>query len=541
MTKVSNRDGVLLGLRALRRRPLVHGVGRVAEVLLRVLARGERPTPRRATLLALPRWRHGAPSRLLSRLGACAVAVIASLVGGPPALAANLVTASPSLYPAFRPNIADYATRCEPGRTVNVSVAAPAGTTVAVDGGPAQSGSFSVRVALAAGQRFRFVVRRPSGVTYHHVRCLPADFPAWQAWRTQLTQSAFHLLTVQAYAMIFDRNGTPVWWWQQEPGIRAFDFKRLPNGDLAWADLYGNDGFAVDTRSRYQQRSLDGRFVREIKAVGVATDHHELVQLPNGNQLVLAYRPRQHVDLSPWGGPADATVLDAEIQELAEGWRLVWSWNSKDHVSPGETPARFLPWRQDPPQGQPEHGYDLVHPNSIESTADGNLLLSARNIDAVLKINRSNGDVMWKLGGTRTPDRLALPAGTQSIGAQHDARELPDGTITLHDNGSFLNRPPRAIRFEINELARTATPVEVVDDPKVARSYCCGSARRLPGGNWVMSWGGSGLVTEFTPSGSRAFWLKFDAPLHSYRDNVIPTGVLRVGALRAGMDAQYPR
>ena len=99
-----------------------------------------------------------------------------------------------------------------------------------------------------------------------------------------------------------------------------------------------------------------------------------------------------------------------------------------------------------------------------------------------------------------------------------------------------------AARYAIDLTAKTATLVEEKDDPgTVATPLCCGSARRLPGGDWVMSWGSAGLVAELSPSGSRVFSLTFDDKLFSYRAHPVLLGTLSRAALRGGMDAQYPR
>lgn len=131
----------------------------------------------------------------------------------------------------------------------------------------------------------------------------------------------------------------------------------------------------------------------------------------------------------------------------------------------------------------------------------------------------------------------------------HDARVLPDGTLTLHDNGAEnsnapdreLNRPPRALRYRIDPESRTATLIEEVKDPRVPHATCCGSARKLKRGNWVMSWGRNSLITELTPAGAPVFSLSFDANLFSYRADPVPFGTLRRRDLREGMDAQYRR
>ena len=124
-------------------------------------------------------------------------------------------------------------------------------------------------------------------------------------------------------------------------------------------------------------------------------------------------------------------------------------------------------------------------------------------------------------------------------------RDQPDGTITLHDNGVGAPGPrkPRAPRYSLDLNARTATLVEQVADPDPAMPtpICCGSSRKLPGGNWLMGWGSAGVITELTSTGARVFRLTFDDALFSYRSHPVPSGVVSRTALRTGMDAQHPR
>jgi hypothetical protein len=197
---------------------------------------------------------------------------------------------------------------------------------------------------------------------------------------------------------------------------------------------------------------------------------------------------------------------------------------------------------------QPAHladgrtAYDIVHINSVEA-AGNDVLISLRHTDAVYKVNRTTGAIEWKLGGKQTPDSLQVEGDTGgsslTFGGQHDARLLDDGTVTLHDNRTGAQVGPRAVRYRIDDAARTATQIEQVTDEGAVLSLCCGSARRLPGGNWVMSWGYNGLVTELTPQGDRVFGLRFGANLFSYRAVPLTADELSAGALRSGMDAMH--
>ena len=107
---------------------------------------------------------------------------------------------------------------------------------------------------------------------------------------------------MQRAGLVAARNGDPL------------DAKILADGRIAYANVALN-AFGASDANAYEIRDLDGTLAREVRTAGSPTDHHELEQLANGNLAVLTYRRRAGVDLSAFGGPADATVLDAEIQE----------------------------------------------------------------------------------------------------------------------------------------------------------------------------------------------------------------------------------
>ena len=345
------------------------------------------------------------------------------------------------------------------------------------------------------------------------------------------------------YVTVFNPDGVPTWW--MKPAMSPVDAKLLPSGHIAWARYQGFGGVGTTPSVAYEIHTLEGSLVHEVRAVGNPTDFHELQSLANGNYLLLTYRPRDGVDLSAFGGPASATVLDAEIQEVAPDGRLVWSWNSKEHIALSETGHWYadhvLKYDLRLPDGR--RAFDIVHPNSVEAVGD-RIILSARHVDAVYEISRETGKVRWKLGGTPRPESLQIVAdpnyGATSFGGQHDARLLHDGTLTLHDNGSGRGRPPRAVRFRIDPAARTATLLEALTDSLAPASSCCGSSTKLRQGNWVTSWGGTPRITETTPVGARVFELTFRELIYSYRAFPVPR-TLDPAVFRAGMDAMHRR
>jgi hypothetical protein len=452
------------------------------------------------------------------------------------------ITAQPALFPGFDPAVSDYVTRCA-SSPVAMTVEAPTGTQVSVDGQAPRSGTFTQYVPLATGQGFSVATIAGGQTRSHYVRCLPGDFPDWSFSRSAQPTLDGALVTLASgsarYVALFDKAGVPVWWYR--PDTYAADAKLLSDDTVAFAE-WELRAFNTSGSSRYQIRRLDGSLVRTLSTVGTPTDFHDLQELVNGNNLMVSYRPRDHVDLSPYGGPSDATVLDGEIQEVAPNGSLVWSWNSKDHIDLSET-GRWWPTAIASPTTLPDGrvAYDLVHINSVEPDGDS-LLASFRQTDAVYRISLSDGHVEWKLGGTTTDQSLTVSGDDQAspFGGQHDARRLADGTVSVHDNGTNLNRPPRAVRFQIDPTAKTATLVEKLSDSDIPTSNCCGSARKLGSGGWLVDWGGTPTVAEYASDGTRISKLTF-SNVFSYRAFPVAAGRISPSTLRQAMNTMYPR
>jgi Arylsulfotransferase (ASST) len=316
----------------------------------------------------------------------------------------------------------------------------------------------------------------------------------------------------------------PIWWTRNK--IPSFLFEPLPNGHFG-IDLF--EGPA-------QELSLTGQVVRTVDTAGGPSDFHDFRLLPDGNYVLVTGQQQQH-DLRPWGGPASGTVVNNVFQVITPGGQVIWSWDTSQHIPITETPPT---WRAEP---EPLTGdTDPWHYNSVEWTGDG-FIISFRHLDALYKVDYPSGAISWKLGGTARPESLSAVgdpvfASGGSFSGQHDARVLADGTVTLFDNGSRANpaRLSRSVRYRLDLAARTATLLEAVTDPIGPGAACCGSARKLSGGNWVTAFGGTPNIVEQRPDGSRAFYLR---STFAYRAIPIPHGRIAPSAFRAGMDAQY--
>jgi hypothetical protein len=89
------------------------------------------------------------------------------------------------------------------------------------------------------------------------------------------------------------------------------------------------------------------------------------------------------------------------------------------------------------------------------------------------------------------------------------------------------------VRYRIE--GGTATLLDSVTEAATPVSVCCGSAR-FANGSWLISWGGTELISEVGRSGAKAFDLEFEDAL-SYRAVAVDDELTR-RELRAGMNAQ---
>lgn len=446
----------------------------------------------------------------------------------------------PALVPAFSWEKRDYVVRCsrrKGGATATVRV--PRGWRARIGRSGFRARTFRTRLNRGAGRGTYLVVKRPgTGVARRfHVRCLPRDFPRFRFERYRQGGPRLTFAQVEnSYVVIFDRHGAPVWWLKNR--VSPLNPQLLRDGTLSWLSLVSRP----EVRVSYGIHDLRGRLVRHVvPADGLLTEAHELRLLPNGNYLIGGFRWERNLDTAPFGGGSEATALGLQLQEVRRNGSLAWTWNSGDHIALAETGRwwRNLANRPDP--------YDTVHFNSAD-VRPGSVLLSFRHLDAVYEIDRSSGEIEWKLGGTGTAESLATvddPLGGYPLGGPHDARYLPDGSISIFDNGTNLERPPRVLRYRIDEQDRTATLVSAFGDPRVRLSGCCGSSRLLPGGGWLVNWGGIGAVGEYgnhgligayTSSGRPVFRLRVTGT-HPYRVQPITGKYPSLNQLRVGMNA----
>ncbi|MCP4580397.1 MAG: hypothetical protein GY839_02175 [candidate division Zixibacteria bacterium] len=327
---------------------------------------------------------------------------------------------------------------------------------------------------------------------------LPGDFPELIISELNNPDEGFIFMAKvrpnnPTYLMILDNSGFP-FYYHRLP-FAAADFKKQPNNLLSYY-MYGNDYFSViDSTYTMIDTFACGN--------GYITDLHDFQMIDNGHVLLMAY-DRQVIDMSEVvpGGDPECNVLGLIIQELDSLKNVVFQWRSWDHFEITDaTHANFQ-----------SNFIDYVHGNAIELDYDGNLLISCRNMDEVTKIDRQTGNIIWRLGGLNNDFRFF--GDTTGFSSQHDIRRLPDGNITLYDNGIWHTPSySRAVEYELDPIAMTCTWVwEFREDPDIDCSVS-GNVQRLPNGNTMIGWGGpcEKTLVEVNPDGVKEFELSYEA------------------------------
>lgn len=304
------------------------------------------------------------------------------------------------------------------------------------------------------------------------------------------------------YIMIFNNDGTP-FFYRKTDGT-CTDFKQISNGNLVYYNGSSRKYYEFDTSYIIVDSFYTGN--------GYTTDQHELKYLDNGHAYLMAY-DTAFIDMNQFlpGTDSNALVIGLVLQEIDSHKNVIFQWRSWDHI----------PITDCSNQNLYADTIDYVHGNAIEPDTDGNILLSSRHLDEITKINRSTGNIIWRLGGPK--NEFTFLNDSLKFNFQHDVRKQKNGHITLFDNGN-AHTPPfsRAVEYEVNEQAKTVRLVwQYRNTPDVFSAFM-GNVQRLENGNSVIGWGGAMAdsvpsVTEVSSSGMKIFEMKLPKWVFSYR------------------------
>ena len=367
--------------------------------------------------------------------------------------------------------------------------------------------------------------------------------------------------------LVTDLNGNIIWTHAPDASVPAGStpqpIKLLSNGHflINWVPP-GANGIATD--SLLQEVDLGSNVIWSMSAaqlnnalaastcaecnVTIGGMHHDVAILPNGHLIALADTTKT---LSDGTTPTGDVVIDLGDMENAGGNnpnhvpQPAWAWNEFNHLDTTRRPYLYPDW---------------THSNAvIYSKDDGNLIVSSRHQNWLIKIDYNNGagsgDILWRLGfqGDFTlmnADGSPDPNDTDWFFAQHGPSFASTNTagkfsLVLFDNGDdrgvvgtvggtcgVSGQPPcfsTVPLFNIDETAKTAT--FVIHPTAQSYSFFGGNAEVLKNGNieYVESSnsavpGRNGAIFEITQESSpQIVWQMHTTGQFAYRGMRIPS------------------
>ena len=159
---------------------------------------------------------------------------------------------------------------------------------------------------------------------------------------------------------------------------------------------------------------------------------------------------------------------------------------------------------------------------AVEIDTGGNLLISARNLDEITKVDHNTGDIIWRWGGKN--NQFTFVNDNLGFSRQHDIRRFSNGDLSLFDNGTFHpTEISSAVEYKVDEINKIATLVRRIYHENIY-TETEGNVQEMPNGNRIICWGQnfSPFVSEITPNDSIAFDMSYQYFIDTYRTYKYP-------------------
>lgn len=225
----------------------------------------------------------------------------------------------------------------------------------------------------------------------------------------------------------------------------------------------------------------------DVKAEPIHINSFQMIA-PN-HYLVGAYIGKEDTVSTTLHSDGQVRVAAAMLQEIKDG-ALVLHWDSTNYPELYEQTQDFEAY------ATTEEDYcDYVHLNAIMiDPTDDNILISLKNTNAILKLDRETGDILWTLGGKG--DDFALTDEQQFM--RHSSLQVTDdgGYVIFNNNVHYSDQLPSddnnsgVMKFYLDQENLSVTEFERYNSDEII-SWDLGSGQELENGNYLVSWGKS--------------------------------------------------
>ncbi len=336
------------------------------------------------------------------------------------------------------------------------------------------------------GQRFCDKPRALETATF------PAQIPAVAARiATEARTEGYHLLPIVSETtsslVIVDSDGEVVWGTligTKESSDVDGDFEPPDPAFRMRLDPFGR-GVLFNTQGRVSTDDGDVELLtwagdRELMAT-FPGGHTDFVVLPDGGYAMLGW-----VVLEQDG----RRILGDTLLVRDPDGSLAVLWSTFDSFAPDPHRSYSTGYTEDEPPVE-----DWSHANGLSYDANEDVfLVTVTEPSAVVKIDRSSGDVLWTVADGSPDFNHVDPAFVE---LPHSAQVVDGGFVVF--NRSRLDEPHSCSHFadlELDQEHRTVVRSRYWQGETCRQNGFLGSAERLDNGHTIMTWSSYGMVEE---------------------------------------------
>lgn len=232
-----------------------------------------------------------------------------------------------------------------------------------------------------------------------------------------------------------------------------------------------------------------------------AIDGHDFILIDDNHYIVETYY-EQTVNNIPDSltKVSNVKVVAPVIQEI-ENDNVVWQWSATNYPEFYSTSVEGNGFSDSTTI------WDYMHINSMYiDPRDNNLICSFRNLNQILKINRTTGAIMWRLGGKNSD----FPMTSDQVFLRQHCVTLTDNnqTLLVFDDGEATERPStRIVEFNLNETTHTINSFKAFPLPEPFTAFT-GSVQKR-GDTYFIGGGTAAYTLEINyNTGEKLFKLK---------------------------------
>lgn len=271
--------------------------------------------------------------------------------------------------------------------------------------------------------------------------------------------------------------------------------------------------FFDSAEDKWIMLGAEGEFFRDFEMQGFYTaDSHGFQILPSGNHFIFAY-DEQLVDISDEfpNIPEPQLIEGFVVQEIDYDDNLIMEWRSWDYLS--------ILDNEQSPDGVPTP--NPFHINSVEIDLDGHVVISLRHTNEIIKYNRINGDIIWRLSINQIGEFEFV--NDEGFSHQHDCRATGENRYLLFDNANETTQISRAVEYQLDLQTMTATKIWEYAHPELLFGSSRGGCQRLANGNTIIHWGNVAAdeygprTTEVNDAGDILLEFSFPIGFSGYR------------------------